>query len=91
MDLLQLHTPEPDHEAVMTADDAARVFERAWVAMHDAGVHLHARRYAYAGRSDVDGIVIVARGTAARMLDACLAEIPDYDGYYEREEEEATS
>lgn len=68
-----------EHAAVLSLDEAQAILDRAWEPMIDAGVHLASRPFETDGATE--GIVIVARGEAARMLQwFCREEVPGADG-----------
>ena len=68
-----------EHAAVLSLKEARAIFNRAWEPMIEHGVHLANRPFETDGVTE--GIVIVARGEAARMLQRfCRTEIPGADG-----------
>lgn len=66
---------------IVSNDDCWTLLEKAWAPMHEQGVHVHARGWRTAADGPIDGVVVVARGQAARMIHRFVDEhVPPFEG-----------
>jgi len=67
------------HDDVFPVEDAQAILDAVWGPMHEHGAHLANRPFETDGVTE--GIVIVACGEAARLLqEFCRNKIPSADG-----------
>jgi hypothetical protein len=68
------------HADVLSLEEAQEVLDKAWDSMVETETHLAVRRFLDGPGGPVEGIVIVARGEAARLLSDFTPTIPSLGG-----------
>lgn len=68
-----------NHADVLSQEEAQEILDKVWEPMIETETHLTVRRFRDGPDGPVEGVVIVARGEAARLLSEFTPTVPSFD------------